>query len=167
MSGLERIATEVHAVLPNVWSELDAAASPKGSSFLTLETEDGFQVVVEWRPGMGFGISAGSEDGFGEGPDEVEPEESRATARVLTLVQSRSSTHPLRRAGLKQIRQLFGITQAELASTLDVKQSAVSRMEQRSDMYVSNLRRVIEALGGELEIVARFPDRVLEVETGR
>ncbi|HLY54666.1 MAG TPA: transcriptional regulator, partial [Stellaceae bacterium] len=41
---------------------------------------------------------------------------------------------------------------------LHVEQPAVAKLEKRTDMYVSTLRRFIEAMGGELEIVARFPD---------
>ncbi len=49
------------------------------------------------------------------------------------------------------------LSQRELATLLDVKQPAISRLEQRTDMYVSHLRQVIEAMGGQLDIVARFP----------
>jgi hypothetical protein len=48
--------------------------------------------------------------------------------------------------------------QEELARALKVQQPAVAKLEHRADMYVSNLRRYVEALGGTLEIVARFPD---------
>ena len=46
-----------------------------------------------------------------------------------------------------------------MARTLGVKQAAVSKLERRTDMYVSTLRGLIEAMGGTLEIVARFPGR--------
>ena len=57
---------------------------------------------------------------------------------------------------LNELREAFSLTQNELASKLNVKQPAISRLEKRSDMYVSHLREVIEAMGGELEITARF-----------
>ena len=57
---------------------------------------------------------------------------------------------------LSELREAFSLTQSELASKLNVKQPAISRLEQRSDMYISHLREVIEAMGGELEITARF-----------
>jgi uncharacterized protein YkvS len=41
---------------------------------------------------------------------------------------------------------------------LQIKQPAISRLENRTDMYVSHLREVIEAMGGELKITAKFPD---------
>jgi transcriptional regulator with XRE-family HTH domain len=57
---------------------------------------------------------------------------------------------------LSELREAFSLTQGELASKLNVKQPAISRLEKRSDMYVSHLREVVEAMGGELEITARF-----------
>jgi len=63
----------------------------------------------------------------------------------------------LRQMALHELRQARGRAQADLAQDLHVGQPAVAKMEQRTDMYVSNLRRYIEALGGKLEIIARFP----------
>jgi hypothetical protein len=46
---------------------------------------------------------------------------------------------------------------------LKVGQPAVAKLERRADMYVSNLRRYIAALGGSLEITARFPEGVVNI----
>jgi transcriptional regulator with XRE-family HTH domain len=59
---------------------------------------------------------------------------------------------------LAELRQARERSQEELARTLKVKQPAVAKLEKRADMYVSNLRRFIEALGGSLEITATFPE---------
>lgn len=64
---------------------------------------------------------------------------------------------------LNELRAAFSLTQGELASKLNVKQPAISRLEQRSDMYISHLREVIEALGGKLEITARFQDHEVKI----
>lgn len=58
---------------------------------------------------------------------------------------------------LAQIRDLRNITQVELARRLDIDQSAVSKIEHRADMYLSTLKDVIRAMGGQLELTARFP----------
>ena len=50
------------------------------------------------------------------------------------------------------------MTQRDLAKTLQVNQPAVSKLEQRTDVYVSSLRSYIEAVGGKLKIVAEFPE---------
>jgi predicted transcriptional regulator len=49
------------------------------------------------------------------------------------------------------------MTQEQLANVLGVKQAAVSKMERRTDMYISTLRGIIKAMGGQLEIRAVFP----------
>lgn len=62
-------------------------------------------------------------------------------------------------ATLKNLRQSVKRTQVELASSLGVGQDTVSRLEQRGDMLISTLKRYVEAMGGRLHLVARFPDR--------
>jgi DNA-binding XRE family transcriptional regulator len=62
-------------------------------------------------------------------------------------------------ATLKDLRQAVARTQEELAATLGVGQDTISRLEKRSDMLLSTLRRYVEAMGGKLELVATFPDR--------
>ena len=59
---------------------------------------------------------------------------------------------------LQELRQARALSQVDLAERLNVKQAAVSKLERRDDMYVSTLREYIRALGGDLEIIARFPD---------
>lgn len=65
---------------------------------------------------------------------------------------------------LAEIRRALKLSQEELAQTLQVGQAAVAKLEKRTDMYVSTLRRFIEAMGGELEIVARFPDHEVHIK---
>jgi transcriptional regulator with XRE-family HTH domain len=57
---------------------------------------------------------------------------------------------------LNELRQAMGITQERLAKRLRIKQAGVSKIESRSDIFVSTLRKTIEAMGGELEIRAKF-----------
>jgi len=59
---------------------------------------------------------------------------------------------------LQELRRARELSQATLADALGATQPEVSKLERRTDMYVSTLRRYIEAMGGELEITARFPD---------
>ena len=59
---------------------------------------------------------------------------------------------------LDELRQARELTQKALGEILNVEQPAIAKMEKRTDMYVSNLRRFIEAMGGDLRIVARFPE---------
>ena len=59
---------------------------------------------------------------------------------------------------LEELRGALRMTQQQLAETLHVDQSAISKLERRTDMYVSTLERFIEAMGGRLEIRAVFPE---------
>ena len=59
---------------------------------------------------------------------------------------------------LQELRQTKKFSQEALAVKLTTKQANVSRIERRADMYISTLKNYIEAMGGELDIVARFPD---------
>ena len=58
---------------------------------------------------------------------------------------------------LAELRDAQNITQVELAKRLNIDQSAVSKIEHRTDMYLSTLSDVIRAMGGELELTAKFP----------
>jgi hypothetical protein len=60
---------------------------------------------------------------------------------------------------LQDLRKAIGKTQTAIAKRLKVGQDAVSKLETRSDMYISTLRGFVEAMGGELQLVATFPDR--------
>jgi predicted transcriptional regulator len=65
---------------------------------------------------------------------------------------------------LHELREALDLTQEQLAELMKVSQVAISRMERRPDMYVSTLRRVIEAMGGELEIRAVLPKRTVKLQ---
>ena len=58
---------------------------------------------------------------------------------------------------LHELRQARSLTQKAVGEVLKVNQPAVAKLERRADMYVSNLRSYIEAMGGRLSIVAEFP----------
>ncbi len=60
---------------------------------------------------------------------------------------------------LRELRKARTLTQASVARELGIGQDAISRLEQRSDLLLSTLRRTVEAMGGSLSLVARFPDR--------
>lgn len=59
---------------------------------------------------------------------------------------------------LQELRRAREHTQDQLGRTLGVEQSSISKMERRTDMYLSTLRSYVQAMGGELEIRARFPE---------
>src|SRR5580698_6992841 len=60
---------------------------------------------------------------------------------------------------LRELRHARKLTQVAVAKTLGVSQDSVSRLEKRSDLLLSTLRKTVEAMGGNLSLVAEFPDR--------
>ena len=82
---------------------------------------------------------------------------------VMAALPTKRSAKIQRRAHelatLKDLRQAVERTQEDLASVLGVGQDTISRLEQRSDMLLSTLRRYVEGMGGTLELVAQFPNR--------
>ena len=88
-------------------------------------------------------------------------------ARLTPRAQAKAETEALRlknEMDLAEVRRALKLSQDEIAQTLQIGQGAVAKIEKRADMYVSTLRRFIEAMGGELEIVARFPNHSVTIK---
>jgi len=86
---------------------------------------------------------------------QMSPEsQERARAKAQTM---------LAEMPLNELRQARGLSQKMLAEVLHVQQPSIAKMEKRTDMYLSTLRSHIEAMGGELEVVARFPDGAVKI----
>jgi transcriptional regulator with XRE-family HTH domain len=60
---------------------------------------------------------------------------------------------------LRELRKARKLTQVRIAKALGITQDSVSRLEKRSDLLLSTLRKTVEAMGGKLSLVAEFPDR--------
>lgn len=69
----------------------------------------------------------------------------------------------LKEIDLQELRQALKLTQIQLAETLKIKQAAVSKIENQSDMFISTLRRFLKAMGADLKIVAEFPDHKIVI----
>lgn len=65
---------------------------------------------------------------------------------------------------LHELRKARDLSQEELAATLGVNQATISKLERRTDMYISTMRRFVDAMGGELEITARFPEGIIAID---
>jgi len=65
--------------------------------------------------------------------------------------------------GLAELREAMDLTQESLADTLHIRQASISKMERRSDMYISTLSKIIEAMGGELQIIANMPNGRVQI----
>ena len=67
---------------------------------------------------------------------------------------------------LRELRKARQLTQVRMAKALGVTQDSVSRLEKRSDLLLSTLRKTVQAMGGNLSLVAEFPDRAPVVLSG-
>jgi transcriptional regulator with XRE-family HTH domain len=65
---------------------------------------------------------------------------------------------------LSETRELAGKSQRQVADVLGIKQPSLSKLEKQSEMQISTLRRIVNALGGELEVIARFPKGTVKIE---
>ncbi|MGY2184759.1 hypothetical protein D3C81_478070 [compost metagenome] len=91
--------------------------------------------------------------------DLVARRSPESQARVDVLLKKLRAEMPLH-----ELRQAQALSQENLAKTLHVNQAAISKMERRTDMYISTLRSYIRAMGGELEIIATFPEGQVKID---
>jgi len=95
-------------------------------------------------------------------------------AKSFTVLKNLMSTEAQKQASekaeiiikampLTELRQAMRLTQEQLATELHVRQATVSKLEHRTDMYISTLRNFIKAMGGDLEITANFPDGSVKI----
>ena len=87
---------------------------------------------------------------FSELTKDFTPERRQRISEMKSELLAEMPLHELRRAR--------ALTQGDMAKMLKVNQPAVSKLEQRADIYVSSLRSYVEAVGGKLKIVAEFPE---------
>jgi len=87
-------------------------------------------------------------------------------------IERRAATLIAEEMTLQRLRRARNLTQVRMAKTLGITQDGVSRLEQRTDLLLSTLRKTIKAMGGNLSLIAEFPDRppvvlsgIAEVET--
>ena len=162
MNNIEKLSEKLRARCPDLIAILDRPNDSSSSWWLDLELK-GHSATVEWRPRQGFGVSSSVSDSYGEGPDEIYPDVDSTVERVTELMLGRQRTHPPKETVIQKLRESLRITQVELADRLHVNQAAVSKMERRTDVFISTLRAAVEAMGGSLEIRARFAEGVYRI----
>ena len=70
----------------------------------------------------------------------------------------------IQETALAELRRARSLTQTELANRLGVRQPSIADMEKRTDMYISTLRRLVEAMGGSLDVIAHFPGMDVRIQ---
>jgi transcriptional regulator with XRE-family HTH domain len=88
----------------------------------------------------------------------------RTTTKKTQARAARRTQELLAELLLSEVRQLAGKSQQQVAQTLGIKQPSLSKLEKQSDMQISTLRKIVKALGGELEVLARFPKGTVKID---
>lgn len=161
MNELEHLKERLAIRLPTACLAIDRPDIESAGWFLDA-TLHGHLVVVEWRADRGFGISTPTEDDYGVKPDELYECLDAAYERVVELLLSQTPTIP--GLTLPKLRELRGLSQTDVAQRLKINQGAVSRLERRGDMRVGTLRNLVAAMGGQLKLIAEFPDRRVDIQ---
>ena len=157
MNAIEILFGYIQDKYPTAKIEITRPLRSGGVWSLDVDLHDR-QIAVEWCATAGFGVSNVSDENFGEAPDERFQSLGDVKRRIDELLTSSARTSPPFQVLLSRLRQRRGMTQQELALRLGVQQATVSGIERRSDIQLSTLWRVVEALGGELEIATVFPE---------
>ncbi|MFK4135302.1 XRE family transcriptional regulator [Pseudomonas luteola] len=87
--------------------------------------------------------------------DRMSPESKARSAEKAAALRAEMD--------LSEIRRARKLSQEQLAEILHVSQGSVAKLEKRTDMYISSMRRFIEAMGGELEVTAKFADHTVRI----
>src|SRR6184192_1543169 len=140
--------------LPGCVVHVDASARAGGNCWLDVGAGNR-RHTIEYRAGRGFGLFHDAA-GYGEGPSEIYRTPERTAKRLAQLMRDRKGKASS--LSLKDIRELYGKSQVTLAKKAGVKQPAISRFENRGEVKFSTLATTIKALGGTLEVRARFED---------
>ncbi len=90
----------------------------------------------------------------------------KLSASQRKKVEARAAELIAEEMTLRELRHARKLTQVKMARKLGVTQDSVSRLEKRSDLLLSTLRKTVEAMGGNLSLVAQFPDRPPVVLSG-
>jgi DNA-binding XRE family transcriptional regulator len=162
MNRVQALKEKLEGKLPKATITLDEPEKQNGTWFLDVRTGKR-AVTVEWRPSMGFGVSTPGGE-YGVGPDELYDDLDGAFERIVGLLQNGGKTEPPDQSTLRRLREVQGVSQVDLAELMGIKQASLSKMERRADMNVSTLKRIIEALGGRLEVRANFRGRMVAID---
>jgi len=92
-------------------------------------------------------------------PTNVDDVIKKLSSAQRRKVEARAAQLVAEEMTLRELRHARKLTQVRIAKTLRITQDSVSRLEKRSDLLLSTLRKTVEAMGGKLSLVAEFRDR--------
>jgi hypothetical protein len=156
-AAISKFLSRLNQECPEVHVDVDVPRDPKGEWMLDI-AHGKFRTSVAWRNALGFGIFSSRDHGIGDRPDEIYKRAEAAAARVCQLIQRVKVGTPSEFMVLKELRQLMETSQVDLAQAMQKNQAVISRLEGSEDMLLSSLVKYIQAMGGELELRAKFED---------
>lgn len=119
--------------------------------------------TVQWQPNSGFALHPASDEAvFGELPYERYAD----TAMLLRRTEQLIDDGTVGSVGLRDFREIQGLSQAELAERLGIQQAAVSKVERRQDLHLDTLSAIVKALGGTLELKVKFAGGEVPLRVG-
>ena len=160
---IEQLREMIQGRFPEAHLALDRPDNLQASWWLDLAVGEQ-EVTIEWRPQLGFGVSARPDAVFGERSDEIYESLDDAFNRIKQLILSRTTTAAPPEMSLADLRRHREISQEELAQRLAIRQASVSKMERREDLLLGTLKSMVHAMGGVLEIRAHFDDEVIRIQ---
>ena len=155
----------VESACPLAELAVDHADKPDGDWWIDARA-NGELITVFWASKSGFGFSTQDPIGYGEKPNEVYASAAMAATRFVQLME-RAGTGRTLSLGIAELRELFGLSQTELAKRVGVEQAAISRVEGRENIEINTLRSLVEALGMRLSVQVFAPGISANVEPGK
>ncbi|MFN0079954.1 MAG: helix-turn-helix domain-containing protein [Prosthecobacter sp.] len=155
---VRQLVEGLEALYPDAEVKLERGGKTSGVWWIDIAATT-THIVVQWTPVLGFSLEAVGDDDpvYGALPAERYKTVELALKRMTQLLADESQAE-VGGVALRELRELHGLSQLDLGTKLGTKQAAVSRVERRSDLHLDTLIAIVQALGGTLEIRARFPD---------
>jgi len=139
------------------------APSGRGSVWWIDASARGHHVVIEWSAEDGFGLSSTDGNDVNTAASEIVVDADEALERIVDVLETGKPIPPRREMYLQRLREHREVSQETLADLMRISQATVSKTERREDMLLSTLRNFVEALGGHLQLVAKFPSETIEL----
>lgn len=155
---LRQFVEGLEALYPDAGITLERGGKTSGGWWIDIAARH-THVVVHWSPDFGFSLEEVGDDEpvYGSLPAERYKTVGLALKRMTQLLAEESQAG-VGGVALRELRELHGLSQIDLGTKMGIKQAAVSRVERRSDLHLDTLMAIVQALGGTLEIRARFPE---------
>lgn len=152
----------VEVMHPEVNIVLEKGGDIAGDWWIDVQHQTG-AFTVQWKPEAGFALHPATDDAvFGEMPYERYSD----TATLLRRAEQLIDEGTVGAVGLRDFREVQGVSQAELAARLGIQQAAVSKVERRQDLHLDTLSAIVKALGGTLEMKVKFAGGEVPLKVG-